>query len=121
MVLGSLLFIIYINDFSQASTVFKLVTYADDTSLVSMLGSFTNVTINPDTEHMINTELHNITEWLKFNKLSLNIKTKYMIFQMPNKRVIVRTLTIDGVNIERKRPFSLFLLSFNIRRTFKLA
>ncbi|KAI0239321.1 hypothetical protein LSAT2_009969, partial [Lamellibrachia satsuma] len=50
-----------------------------------------------DTEYMINTELHNIAEWLKLNKLSLNInKTKYMIFQMPNKNVIVPTLTIDG-------------------------
>ena len=51
---------------------------------------------------MINTELHNIAEWLKLNKLTLNInKTKYMIFQMPNKKVTVPTLTIDGVNIER--------------------
>ena len=56
---------------------------------------------------MINTELHNIAEWLKLNKLSLNInKTKYMIFQMPNKTVIVPTLTIDGVNIERVQHFN---------------
>ena len=94
-----------INDFSQANTAFKFITYADDTSLVSTLGSFTN---NPNTEHMINTELHNIAEWLKLNRLSLNInKTKYMIFQMPNKKVVVPTLTIDGVNIERVQHFNL--------------
>ena len=106
-ILGPLLFIIYINDFSQASNVFKFITYADDTSLVSTLGSFTNGTNNPNTEHMINTELHNIAEWLKLNKLTLNInKTKYMIFQMPNKKVTVPTLTIDGVNIERVQHFN---------------
>ena len=56
---------------------------------------------------MINTELHNIAEWLKLNKLTLNInKTKYMIFQMPNKKVTVPTLTIDGVNIERVQHFN---------------
>ena len=93
-----------INDFSQANTAFKFITYADDTSLVSTLGSFTN---NPNTEHMINTELHNIAEWLKLNRVSLNInKTKYMIFQMPNKKVVVPTLTIDGVNIERVQHFN---------------
>ena len=106
-ILGPLFFIVYINDFSQASTVFKFITYADDTSLVSTLGSFTNGTNNPNTEHMINTELHNIAEWLELNKLTLNInKTKYMICQMPNKKVIVPTLTIDGVNIERVQHFN---------------
>ena len=56
---------------------------------------------------MINTELHSIAEWLKFNKLSLNInKTKYMIFQMPNKKIIVPTLTIYGVNTERVQHFN---------------
>ena len=99
---GSILspLIVYVNDFAQASTVFKFITYADDTSLVSTLGSITNGTNNPNTEHMINTGLHNIVSWLKLNKLTLNInKTKYMIFQMPNKKVIAPTLTIDGVNI----------------------
>ena len=44
----------------------------------------------------INAEIHKISEWLKLNKLSLNInKTKY-IFQMPNKKVIVPTLVIGN-------------------------
>ena len=46
-----------------------------DSSLVSTLGSFTNGTNNTNTEHMINTELYNIAEWLKLNKLSLKIST----------------------------------------------
>ena len=62
----------------------------------------------PNTEYMINTELHNIAELLKLNKLSLNInKTKYMIFQMPNKKVMVPTLAIYGINIERVQHFNI--------------
>ena len=56
---------------------------------------------------MINTELHNIAEWQIFYKLLLYVnKTKYMSFQMPNKMVIVPTLTTDGVNIERVQHFN---------------
>ena len=41
-ILGPLLFIIYINDFSQASNIFKFIMYADDTTLFSNLKSFGN-------------------------------------------------------------------------------
>ena len=41
-ILGPLLFIIYINDFSQASSIFKFIMYAGDTTLFSNLASFGN-------------------------------------------------------------------------------
>ena len=52
--------------------------YADDTTLYSQ---FDNAEIaNHDTEFKINKELSNINDWLKINKLALNIKKyKYMI------------------------------------------
>ena len=52
--------------------------YADDTTLYSQ---FDNAGIaNHDTEFDINNELSDINDWLKINKLSLNInKSKYMI------------------------------------------
>ncbi len=69
-ILGPLLFIIYINDFSQASSVFKFIMYEDDTTLFSNLKSFGN---NIQTrEYLINAELSNVREWLDINKLSLN-------------------------------------------------
>ena len=41
-ILGPLLFIIYVNDFSQASNIFKFIMYADDTTLFSNLKYFGN-------------------------------------------------------------------------------
>ena len=66
---GPLLFIIYKNDFSQASNMFNFVMYADDTTLTSTVSNF-----NPNpVETSINAELLKINDWLQINKLSLNI------------------------------------------------
>ena len=77
-VLGPLLFIIYINDITNASCLFKNISYADDKTLSSFLSLFG---VN-DTTHIhdnINTELDEISEWLKINKLFLNVNTKQNI------------------------------------------
>ena len=97
-ILGPLLFIIYINDFSQASCIFKFIMYADDTTLFSNLKSFGNKIQTK--EYLINAELSNVLEWLNINKLSLNkSKSKYMIFHVPNKDIQYLTLKIDNVII----------------------
>ena len=62
-IIGPLLFIIYINDFSLASHVFTFISYADDTTLFSTLNNFTN-TPNIDQNCLINEELIKINEWL---------------------------------------------------------
>ena len=87
-ILGPLLFIIYIyiNDFAQASKMFNFIIYADDTTLSSNLNNFNDNIQNDNLESLINDELLKINEWLKINKLSLNIaKSKYMTFQRTNK------------------------------------
>ena len=48
-ILGPLLFIIYINDFARASSIFDFICYADDTTLFSTLNNLVNAqNINPD-------------------------------------------------------------------------
>ena len=72
-ILGPLLFIIYINDFSRASAIFDFICYADDTTLFCTLSKLVNAqNTNPDLT--INIELAKINEWLEINKLSLNLK-----------------------------------------------
>ena len=78
-VLGSLLFLIYINDISKASRLFHAVLFADDTSLIGTMTHF-HIRLPKSNEDIriitnrINSELALIQEWLKINKLSLNIK-----------------------------------------------
>ena len=72
-VLGPLLFIIYINDIALSSDLFEFITYADDNTLTSPL----NNVDGPDgriKSNSINIEFHKISNWLKSNKLSLNVK-----------------------------------------------
>ena len=76
-ILGPLLFILYINDFSNVSDILFNVLFADDT----------NVFINgKDNNTLIDTlqiELSNSNKWLLANKLTLNIsKTHFMLFHI---------------------------------------
>ena len=77
-VLGPLLFLIYIYELPHVSKLFKMVMYADDTTL------FCNIDNNV-TEDVSNRELFKICEWLGANKLALNVsKTKCMVFHTRN-------------------------------------
>ena len=68
-ILGPLLFIIYINHLCNASKLFKMIIYADDTTLYSTLDVFGKyISIN------LNIELPKVADWLKLNKLSIIIK-----------------------------------------------
>ncbi len=54
-VLGPLLFIIYMNDISLAGKLFKLIIYADDLTLTSILRTF-NLSNDNNHSDMINSE-----------------------------------------------------------------
>ena len=70
-ILGPLLFIIYINDLCNASKLFRMIIHADDTTLYSTLYVFGNYI----SKHL-NLELTKVADWLKLNKVSINIKNQ---------------------------------------------
>ena len=94
-VLGPLLLLIYVNDLVNSSSCFYPVIYADDTVLNTTLKYVCQGNIL-NQEIFLNTELMKIHDWLKLNKLSLNVsKTKAMLFYMPQKKIIIPKLKIS--------------------------
>ena len=74
-ILGPLLFLIYINDLANVCSHTMPIFFADDSNL------FLNGTDPTNIEAKLNNELAQIAEWLKVNKLALNIdKTSCMLF-----------------------------------------
>ena len=65
-VLGPLLFLLYINDLSRASSFFRYILFADDTNLFTS-GKDRDVLLRG-----INSELGRLSDWFAHNKLTLN-------------------------------------------------
>ena len=74
-VLGPLYIYIYINDFSNCSTVFDLHRFADDSNLFLAASSL------ECSETRVNQELKHVHDWFCANRLSLNIdQTNFFVF-----------------------------------------
>ena len=71
-ILGSLLFLIYVNDLNQVSNILDPMMFADDTNFF-----YSHHQIKTLFE-TVNCELKNISQWFRANKLSLNIKKQSM-------------------------------------------
>ena len=67
------LFLIYINDLSTVCNYMMPLLFADDTNLFSSDYDISKV------QQKVEADLNKISEWLKVNKLSLNIK-KYPFY-----------------------------------------
>jgi hypothetical protein len=95
-ILGPLLFILYVNDIVNVSRDLFLIIFADDTNIFVQGKSLDSMI------ELINCELANIYEWLKANRLSLNIaKTHYMIFKTRSKKLPQHTdVKLNGTTIQ---------------------
>ena len=94
-ILGPALFIIYINDMCNVSSLIKSIVFADDTNLFYSGKDLTEVC------KTVSKELDKLCRWFQVNKLSLNIaKTNFMVFG--NKKCENNHLvSINGMYINR--------------------
>ena len=120
-ILGPLLFLIYMNDIPSASSFFKFILYADDTSLVNSINiSLQLNVINPNID-FINDEISKISDWLAVNMLSLNVKkTKYMIFHHRNIKLPSNiSIKINSIELEQVDNFDFLGLTINKHLSWK--
>ena len=98
------------NDINIVSNTFKSILFADDTSLNSVISLFKTQNSTQGISDHINQELAKITDWLRANKLSLNVsKTKYMLFRYPQtslNSLPILNLKMDGSQIEKVDCFN---------------
>lgn len=101
-ILGPLLFLLYVNDLKNALNKSYCILFADDTN-VFMKHNCLNTLFQ-----QLNNELESLADWLKSNKLSLNIsKTHYMIWhraklkQHTNSKIIIDNSEIVKVEFTK--------------------
>ena len=90
-ILGSLLYILYVNDITYTSNVLDFILFADDTTILYFHKDLSNKI------HEVNEELEEVSNWSKANKLSVNAsKTKFMSLGTPK---MTSTKTHQDFNI----------------------
>jgi len=93
-VLGPLLFIIYSNDIPHSLEKSKCILFADDTT-VYISGQSRDVLYSD-----MKSDLDNLIEWFRANKLSLNIqKTDYVLFRPTEKMKMIDDADSDDYNL----------------------
>ena len=81
-VLGPLLFLLYINDLNKSIKTLRAYHFADNTNIL-----LSNESLELLAKKM-NQNLKNLSQWLKANKLSLNVKkTDLIIFYPKNTKL----------------------------------
>ena len=96
-ILGPLLFLMYINDLCNVSSLLFSLLYADNTNMFVTGKNIENLIL------LLNTEFKKIVIWLNANKLSLNVKkTYFIIFSFSKKRIVNTTdIVIDNQPVSR--------------------
>ena len=107
-ILGPLLFILYIIDFSNVSDILFYVLFADDTN-VFLNGKDINIIINT-----MQLELSKLYNWLLAYKLTMNIsKTQFMVFHRAKHKNYKLNIEINKVVIEQVKHIKLLGIIFD--------
>ena len=112
-ILGPLLFIIYINDIERSSCLLQFILFADDSNIFLSHRNPEQLT------QILNNELKSVANWIKANKLSLNLdKTSYMLFS--NKvATLPNCIIFDGTVIQRARSTKFWGLFIDEKLSWK--
>ena len=93
-VLGPILFLLYINDIVRSSSLLNFILFADDTSIFLQGDNLKNL------EDIVNKELEHVGNWLKSNKLTLNVnKTQFMVSHSLMTQPVSIVVKIDNTEI----------------------
>ena len=114
-VLGPLLFLLYINDFSNSATNIDFHLFADDSNLFCSHKNLQSL------EQNLNMQLHNVKQCLCANKLSLNIdEFNFVIFCPPQKKIEYTVkLQINNKIIEEKKCIKYLGIFINCHLNWK--
>ena len=81
-ILGPLLFLIYINDLHAAIKYSEVYHFADDTNLLKFNSCAKSI------NKQVNYDLKNLSNWLRTNKILLNVgKTELVLFTSSKKQL----------------------------------
>ena len=106
-VLGPLLFNIYINDITEASTKFDFIMCVDHTTLTSNLENFGRISNVAGLERELNEKMSTIYGRLLSNKLTLNTTKSNFMISFKHPEVIPKlNLKIAGNAMEQVAEFN---------------
>jgi exonuclease III len=93
--LSNLLFLLYINDIEKIDDLAEFVMYADDTSVTVCADDAEKAILD------MNLVLAKIEDWLKFNKIAINVKKcKYMILDFNIKEKPINKIKMCNSELE---------------------
>ena len=98
--LGPLLFLLYVNDMKNCSSILHFTQFADDTTCAYSCNNLIEL------EQMLEREILKVTHWLAANKLVLNLtKTHSMLFTFKHTQQNL-SIQINNTHIEEKNVIS---------------
>ena len=117
--MGPLLFSVFINDLPYVVKNADAVKYADDCTLFCTTPTSVELCEN------LQVELHNFTNWVRANKLALNIVKTYISVDISNISIIFGSqnilanatalnLYIDGISVEQVNKTKFFVVKLDI-------
>ena len=114
-VLGPLLFLLYINDIRNSTSVLDIQLFADDSNL--FYADKNLVTL----ETIVNNQILHVHRWLCANKLSLNVeKSNYIIFHPVQKKVNYQVkISLNGQPLKQEFDTSYLGVVIDCHRNWK--